>query len=110
LLSTLSNGNFFITADANGLKDCNIYIITVPTPIDKYNIPDLTPLYKDSELINFDEPTSALDDAKSQLFRNIIFSMKGKKTIIVVTHDKNLLEKCFDKTFEINSGNLVLQK
>jgi len=51
LLSTLSNGNFFITADANGLKDCNIYIITVPTPIDKYNIPDLTPLYKASELV-----------------------------------------------------------
>jgi ABC-type bacteriocin/lantibiotic exporter with double-glycine peptidase domain len=67
-------------------------------------------LYKDSELIIFDEPTSALDEAKSQLFRNIIFSMKGKKTIIVVTHDKNLLEKCFDKIFEISSGNFELQK
>jgi ATP-binding cassette subfamily B protein len=67
-------------------------------------------LYKDSELIIFDEPTSALDEAKSQLFRNIIFSMKGKKTIIVVTHDKNLLEKCFDKIFKISSGNLELQK
>jgi ATP-binding cassette subfamily B protein len=67
-------------------------------------------LYKDSQLIIFDEPTSALDEAKSQLFRNIIFSMKGKKTIIVVTHDKNLSEKCFDKIFEISSGNLELQK
>jgi UDP-N-acetyl-D-galactosamine dehydrogenase len=51
LLSVLNNGNFIITADANSLKDCNIYIITVPTPIDKYNIPDLTPLYKASELV-----------------------------------------------------------
>ena len=67
-------------------------------------------LYKDSELIIFDEPTSALDEAKSQLFRNIIFSIKGKKTIIVVTHNQNLLERCFDKIFEIRSGNLELQK
>lgn len=51
LLSTLSNGNFIITADDKSLKDCNIYIVTVPTPIDKYNIPDLTPLYKASELV-----------------------------------------------------------
>jgi ABC-type bacteriocin/lantibiotic exporter with double-glycine peptidase domain len=67
-------------------------------------------LYKDSELIIFDEPTSALDEVKSQLFKNVILSLKGKKTIIVVTHEKNLLEKCFDKIFEINSGNLELQK
>jgi ABC-type multidrug transport system fused ATPase/permease subunit len=67
-------------------------------------------LYKDSELVIFDEPTSALDEVKSKLFRNIILSMRGKKTIIVVTHEKNLFEKCFDKTFEINSGNLVLQE
>ena len=51
LLSVLSNENFIITADSNFLKECNIYIITVPTPIDKFNIPDLTPLYKACELI-----------------------------------------------------------
>jgi len=32
-------------------KDCNIYIVTVPTPIDKNNQPDLTPLIKSSESI-----------------------------------------------------------
>jgi UDP-N-acetyl-D-galactosamine dehydrogenase len=45
---------------ANGLKltnintdieNANIYIITVPTPVDKYNHPDLTPLYKASETV-----------------------------------------------------------
>jgi UDP-N-acetyl-D-galactosamine dehydrogenase len=30
------------------IKECQIYIVTVPTPIDKYNHPDLTPLYKAS--------------------------------------------------------------
>lgn len=33
------------------LKKCNFYIITVPTPIDKYNRPDLIPLLKASEMI-----------------------------------------------------------
>ena len=28
------------------IKDCNIYIVTVPTPIDSSNRPDLTPLIK----------------------------------------------------------------
>jgi UDP-N-acetyl-D-galactosamine dehydrogenase len=31
------------------IADCNCYIITVPTPVDKNNRPDLTPLYKSSE-------------------------------------------------------------
>ena len=33
------------------LADCNYYIITVPTPVDKNNRPDLTPLYKASETV-----------------------------------------------------------
>ncbi|CAM2921930.1 nucleotide sugar dehydrogenase [Flavobacterium frigoris] len=33
------------------IADCNYYIVTVPTPVDKNNRPDLTPLYKSSETI-----------------------------------------------------------
>lgn len=33
------------------IKNCDIYIITVPTPTDKHNRPDLTPLYKASETV-----------------------------------------------------------
>ena len=33
------------------IKDCNIYIVTVPTPIDSSNRPDLTPLVKSSQMI-----------------------------------------------------------
>lgn len=39
---------------SNKLEDisgCNYYIVTVPTPVDKYNRPDLTPLYKASETV-----------------------------------------------------------
>jgi len=33
------------------ISDCNYYIVTVPTPVDKNNRPDLTPLYKASETV-----------------------------------------------------------
>lgn len=36
------------SSDAADLADCNVYIVTVPTPVDKNNRPDLTPLYKAS--------------------------------------------------------------
>jgi UDP-N-acetyl-D-galactosamine dehydrogenase len=39
------------SADINALSDCNVFIITVPTPVDKYNKPDLTPLRKASETV-----------------------------------------------------------
>lgn len=39
------------TTNINDIKDCNIYIVTVPTPIDEYKNPDLTPLIKSSETV-----------------------------------------------------------
>jgi len=39
------------TCDVNELAECNIYIITVPTPIDAHKQPDLTPLIKASEML-----------------------------------------------------------
>ncbi|WP_081212167.1 nucleotide sugar dehydrogenase [Salegentibacter sediminis] len=41
----------YCTTDLEDIADCNYYIITVPTPIDKNNRPDLTPLYKSSESV-----------------------------------------------------------
>jgi UDP-N-acetyl-D-galactosamine dehydrogenase len=41
----------FITDAITNIKDCNIFIITVPTPTDKYNMPNLKPLIKASEAI-----------------------------------------------------------
>jgi UDP-N-acetyl-D-glucosamine/UDP-N-acetyl-D-galactosamine dehydrogenase len=41
----------FCTNQLDQLKSSNFFIITVPTPVDKYNRPDLTPLYKASETV-----------------------------------------------------------
>ncbi|MFK5979959.1 MAG: Vi polysaccharide biosynthesis UDP-N-acetylglucosamine C-6 dehydrogenase TviB [Rhizobiaceae bacterium] len=43
--------NLTYTTNIDDLKKCNVYIITVPTPIDEYKRPDLTPLIKASETV-----------------------------------------------------------
>lgn len=47
---SIKNGMKF-TLDIEDIKDSNIYIVTVPTPIDSTNRPDLTPLIKSSQTI-----------------------------------------------------------
>lgn len=39
------------SSNLDDIKDCNYYVVTVPTPVDKNNRPDLTPLYKSSETV-----------------------------------------------------------
>ena len=46
-----SSINLTYTTDINDTSDCNIYIITVPTPINSKNQPDLTPLVKSSQSV-----------------------------------------------------------
>jgi UDP-N-acetyl-D-galactosamine dehydrogenase len=50
-LELVYNPNLQITSDAAALEDCTIYIVTVPTPIDKYKSPDLGPLLEASKLV-----------------------------------------------------------
>ncbi len=49
-LSRLNKGLFF-TSKVKDIKKCNIYIITVPTPIDNKNKPDLTPIISATKMI-----------------------------------------------------------
>ena len=50
LLASVKN-NITYTSNIQDAKDCDIYIVTVPTPIDKVNRPDLTPLVESSKTI-----------------------------------------------------------
>jgi len=49
--NTLVKTGLFCSTNTVDLKDCNYYIVTVPTPVDKNNKPDLTALYKSSETV-----------------------------------------------------------
>ncbi|PJB13258.1 MAG: nucleotide sugar dehydrogenase [Flavobacteriales bacterium CG_4_9_14_3_um_filter_40_17] len=41
----------YCTHQLSEISKCNYFIVTVPTPVDKHNRPDLTPLYKASETV-----------------------------------------------------------
>ena len=48
---TLAKSNLSFTNDLGKISNCNTYIITVPTPVDKYNVPDMEHLKDASQLI-----------------------------------------------------------
>lgn len=51
LQDAINNHGFRCTSDINEIRDCNFYIVAVPTPVDVNNNPDLTPLYGASETV-----------------------------------------------------------
>ena len=51
LQNALQKSGLYLSTSIDDIKDSNIYIVTVPTPIDNNNKPDLTPLIKSSETV-----------------------------------------------------------
>lgn len=51
LLKAALNNGFTCTTDIEQIKDCNFYVVAVPTPVDANNNPDLTPLIRASETV-----------------------------------------------------------
>ena len=49
--ATSKDNGLYCSANFDDITDSNYYIITVPTPVDKHNKPDLTSLYKASETV-----------------------------------------------------------
>ena len=66
----------------------------------------LRALYNDPDVLIFDESTSALDKENENSFLNLINEFKGKKTIIFITHKKELLNS-FDKIYEIKNKQFL---
>ena len=59
------------SADPNDLKDCGIFIVTVPTPIDQAKRPDLTPLVKASETVGKVMPQGAIVIYESTVYPGV---------------------------------------
>ena len=51
LLDAIHNHGFLCTSDINDIRDCNFYVVAVPTPVDENHNPDLSPLYQASETV-----------------------------------------------------------
>ena len=64
---SLDNGMKF-TDNLEDIQSCNIYIVTVPTPIDEANQPDLTPLVKSSQSIG-----SILDENDIVIYESTVY-------------------------------------
>jgi UDP-N-acetyl-D-galactosamine dehydrogenase len=50
-LATAAANRIRYTSDLEALRDCNVFVVTVPTPIDEHRRPDLAPLLKASETV-----------------------------------------------------------
>jgi ABC-type multidrug transport system fused ATPase/permease subunit len=66
-------------------------------------------LYNDPEVLILDEATSSLDTETEQDLMDAIYSLKKKKTIIIVAHRMSTLTKC-DRIFEINNNKIIEHK
>ena len=51
LQDAIDNHGFICTTDIEVIKDCNFYVVAVPTPVDENNRPDLRPLWGASETV-----------------------------------------------------------
>ncbi len=51
LMDAIRNHGFRCTSNLEDIRDCNVYIVAVPTPVDRNNRPDLRPLISASETV-----------------------------------------------------------
>ena len=66
-------------------------------------------LYNNPEILIFDESTSALDrETELEIFKNI-YKFKDRKTLIIITHKKELLKDC-DQIYKLENGKFLVNE
>ena len=66
-------------------------------------------LYHNPEILVFDEATSALDNETEQAVMEAINSFHGKKTMVIIAHRLNTIEKC-DIIYKVDEGKITETK
>jgi UDP-N-acetyl-D-galactosamine dehydrogenase len=80
------------TTNLEDVKDCDIYIVTVPTPIDKHKRPDLTPLEKSSESVG-----SILKKGDIVIYESTVYPGATEEVCVPILEEKSGL--IFNKDF-----------
>ena len=80
------------TANLDDIKDCSIFIVTVPTPIDKHKRPDLTPLEKSSESVG-----SILKKGDIVIYESTVYPGATEEVCVPILEDQSGL--IFNKDF-----------
>ena len=63
-------------------------------------------IYSLKDIIIFDEATNALDEENEKAIISNIYGLRGKKTIVIVSHNKYNLDGC-DKIFEVGDKKII---
>ena len=80
------------TTNLDDIKDCSIFIVTVPTPIDKHKRPDLTPLEKSSEAVG-----SILKKGDIVIYESTVYPGATEEVCVPILEDQSGL--IFNKDF-----------
>ena len=64
-------------------------------------------LVSSSELVLLDEPLTGLDEMSQGKVFNLLKELKGKKTVVISTHNSMLFESLSNKHLHFEAGNLV---
>jgi len=85
-LANAFEDGFEVSSNLNKIKSCNVFIVTVPTPIDKDNHPDLKLLIKASELIS-----SVLKKGDVVIYESTVYPGATEEICVPILQKSNLL-------------------
>jgi len=87
-----SSDKLTISSDIDKIKNSNVYIVTVPTPIDENNTPDLTPLIKSSKMLS-----SVLTEGDVVIYESTVYPGATEEVCIPILESGSGLK--FNKDF-----------
>lgn len=61
----------------------------------------------DKEILIFDEPTSGLDFRSMEQTAELISSLRGRRTVFIVTHDPELIVRCCTHILHLENGKVA---
>ena len=89
--SEFEGADIEFTANPDDLKKAHFFIVTVPTPIDDHNLPDLTPLYKASETVG-----KALKKGDYVVFESTVYPGATEEDCVPIMEKHSGLRFCQD--------------
>ncbi len=89
--SEFEGADIEFTANPDDLKKAHFFIVTVPTPIDDHNLPDLTPLYKASETVG-----KALKKGDYVVFESTVYPGATEEDCVPIMEKYSGLKFCQD--------------
>jgi UDP-N-acetyl-D-glucosamine/UDP-N-acetyl-D-galactosamine dehydrogenase len=92
LITKKGEKGLFCTPLIDDLKECDTYIVTVPTPVDKNNIPNFNPLYRASETVG-----KVLKKGDLVIYESTVFPGATEEKCVPVLEEISGLE--FNKDF-----------